>query len=329
MKLLRTLPEPGSFANTIVTIGNFDGVHLGHREIFRRVVTKADECRGLATVVTFEPHPLKVLAPLRAPRLLNTYQEKERLIEASCIDLLVCLPFDKTLAQMPAGEFVEQVLVRGLGVRHLIIGYDYAFGNNREGDADFLRQEGEIHNFSVEVLGAVADGEAACSSTRVRQMLGAGDVAGVVKLLGRHFTLEGAVIPGVQRGTQLGFPTANLNTEKEILPRPGVYAVKAKLGDRLLDGVMNIGFNPTFGLERISLEVHLLDFNQNIYNKNLRIYFIERLRDEMVFTSLDALVRQIGNDVERSRELLGAAQVVEYRDYLDCGYRSGFSAPQV
>jgi len=321
MKIIRSLQELGPpIDNTVVTIGNFDGVHLGHREVFRRVVAKALELDGLATVVTFNPHPLKVLAPLQAPRLLNTYQEKERLIEASCIDLLVILPFDQALAQLPAREFVERVLVKGLGVKHLIIGYDYAFGNNREGDADYLREQGRIHGFTVEVLGAVANAGETYSSTGVRHRLAAGDVAGMVEVLGRHFTLEGKVVHGLQRGAQLGYPTANLVSDKEILPRPGVYAVKVKFAERLFDGVMNIGFNPTFGLERISLEVHILDFQQDLYGQMLRVYFIERLRDELVFTSVKALAEQIAEDVAQARQILSGARIVEYRAYLDCGF---------
>jgi len=321
MKIIRSLQELGPpIAETVVTIGNFDGVHLGHREVFRQVVAKAHECDGVATVVTFNPHPLKVLAPLQAPRLLNTYQEKERLIEASCIDLLVILPFDQALARMPAREFVESILVEGLGVKHLIIGYDYAFGNNREGDADFLREQGRIHGFTVEVLGAVAKAGEAYSSTGVRHRLAAGDVAGVVEVLGRHFTLEGKVIHGLQRGAQLGFPTANLVSEKETLPRPGVYAVKVKYAEQLFDGVMNIGFNPTFGLERISLEVHILDFRQDLYGQTLRVYFLERLRDELIFPSVKALAEQIAEDVSQARQVLSGASIVEYRAYLDCGY---------
>jgi riboflavin kinase/FMN adenylyltransferase len=320
MRIARTLGELiPPFFNTVVTIGNFDGVHLGHREIFRRVVAKARELAGLATVVTFNPHPLKVLAPLQAPRLLNTYQEKERLIEASCIDLLVTLPFDQKLARMPAREFVEEILVGGLGVKHLIIGYDYAFGFNREGDADSLRGLGREHGYTVDVLGAVDNGGEVYSSTGVRHRLAAGKVAEVVNILGRHFTLEGKVVHGAQRGAQLGFPTANLVTEKEILPRPGVYAVRVKYAEHMYDGVMNIGFNPTFGLERISLEVHLLDFSQEIYGQMLRVYFIERLRDELIFSSVAALASQISEDISRARGLLAQSKVVEYREYLDCG----------
>jgi len=319
--IIRSLKElfNAQVGPSVASIGNFDGVHLGHREIFRRVVVRARELSAVPAVVTFEPHPLKVLTPLRAPRLLNTYEEKERLIAASCIELLATLPFVADLADMPAAQFVEQVLVRGLQVRHLIIGYDYAFGRGREGDAEFLRRAGERHGFGVEVLDPVVTGDEVSSSTLIRRRLADGDVAGVVALLGRHFTLEGEVIGGAQRGAKLGFPTANLLTEKEVLPRPGVYAVKVKHLERYYDGVMNIGFNPTFGLERISLEVHLLDFDRQLYGERLRVYFIDRLREEMIFSSGTELARQIRADVAAARRLLAAARVIEYREYLDCG----------
>lgn len=314
---LTELTEPVHRA--VVTIGNFDGVHLGHREVFRRVVCRARELAGTAVVVTFVPHPLKVLDPERAPRLLNTYAEKERLVAASCIDLMVSLPFTRELAAMPAERFVREVLVGRLGLCHLIIGYDYAFGRNREGDVPFLQDKGRECGFTVEVLDPVAEGGQVFSSTLIRHRLGAGDVAGVVGLLGRHFTLEGRVIHGANRGQKLGFPTANLLTDKEILPRPGVYAVRVRHGETFHDGVMNIGFNPTFGTERISLEVHLLDFSGDLYGETLRVYFVERLRGERVFPSPEALVQAIAGDIARARELLEKARIVEYREYLDCG----------
>jgi riboflavin kinase/FMN adenylyltransferase len=322
MRIIRNLSElTAPLPKAVVTIGNFDGIHLGHREIFRRVVRKAAEIGGTSVVLTFVPHPLKVLDPERAPRLLNTYAEKERLIAASCIDVLVCLPFSRETAALPAARFVAEILVGRIGVRHLIVGYDYAFGRDREGDVAFLRSRGEAYGFTVEALEPVAIGGQVFSSTLVRRHLAAGDVAGVVPLLGRHFTLEGKIIHGANRGRHLGFPTANLLTEKEILPRPGVYAVKARLGEEFFDGVMNIGFNPTFGTERISLEVHLLDFDRQVYGETLRVYFVERLRDEQVFTSAAELARAISRDVARAREVLATTRVIEYREYLDCGMK--------
>lgn len=320
MRIIRDLNELAApLPNAVVTIGNFDGVHLGHREIFRRVVGRAREIGGTSVVYTFIPHPLKVLAPERAPRLINTYAEKERLIAASCIDVLICAPFTRETATLSADRFVEEILVKTIGVRHLVVGYDYAFGRNREGNAEFLRRKGRELGFEVEVLGPITGHGEAYSSTRIRQLLTEGEVGAVVGLLGRHFTLEGEVIHGAKRGKKLGFPTANLATDKEILPRPGVYAVKVRRGDRFLDGVVNIGCNPTFCNEGISVEVHLLDFHEQIYGETLRLYFVERLRDEAVFPSPEALRNAIEADIARARQILAAARIVEYRDYLDCG----------
>jgi len=322
MRIIRDLSELAvPLPNAVVTIGNFDGVHLGHREIFRRLVVKARELGGVSVVYTFVPHPLKVLAPERAPRLINTYAEKERLIEASCIDVLICAPFTLETASLSADHFVEEMLVKKIGVRHLVVGYDYAFGRNREGDAEFLRRRGKELGFEVEVLGPITGQGEAYSSTRIRQMLTNGEVSGVVALLGRNFTLEGEVIHGAKRGKKLGFPTANLCTEKEILPKPGVYAVKARHGDHVFDGVVNIGCNPTFCNEGISVEVHLLDFHEQLYGETLRLYFVERLRDEMLFPTHEELSRAIEADIARARKILAGTRIVEYRDYLDCGMR--------
>ncbi|PLX85719.1 MAG: riboflavin biosynthesis protein RibF [Desulfuromonas sp.] len=313
-----TTPLP----NAVVTIGNFDGVHLGHREIFRLVVDRARAMGGASVVYTFVPHPLKVLAPERAPRLINTLEEKERLIGASCIDVLVCAPFTREVAALTADQFVEDVLLRKLGVRHLIVGSDYAFGRGREGDVDFLRRAGKRHGFAVEALAPIARSGEALSSTRIREIIAAGDVAGVVGPLGRHFTLEGEVVHGARRGKGLGFPTANLRTDKELLPCPGVYAVKLKRGTQVLDGVVNIGYNPTFGAGEMSIEVHIFDFGAEIYGEKLRIYFMERLRDERRFLSPEDLVAAIGEDVRRARNILARARIVEFREYLDCGVES-------
>ena len=320
MKIIRNLQEITSpIPGAVVTIGNFDGVHLGHREIFRRVVRQARATGGTSVVFTFVPHPLKLLDPTRAPRLINTYAEKERLIAASCIDVLICAPFTAEMASLTAETFVSRVLVGKIGVRHLVIGHDYAFGRGRKGDIGFLRRQGETLGFAVEVLGPVAQGAEACSSTRIRELIAGGEVAAVVEPLGRHFSLEGTVMHGAGRGEKLGFPTANLQSDKELLPRPGVYAVKARHGDRMIDGVANIGCNPTFGAGELTIEVHLLDFHQELYGEKLRLYFIERLREEICFSNPAELVQAIAEDVRRSREILAAARVIQYREYLDCG----------
>jgi riboflavin kinase/FMN adenylyltransferase len=300
----------------VATIGNFDGVHQGHREIFRRIVAEARRRDCLSMVVTFTPHPMKLLDPEKAPRLLNTYAEKERLIAASCVDILVEIPFNQAIAKMSPTAFIKNILVQKLRISHLVVGYDYTFGRDRGGDSELLKTVGQQEGFSVETVGPVLRDAVISSSTQIRKLLSAGDVAAVVGPLGRHFTLEGRVIRGVGRGQGLGFPTANLATEKEILPRPGVYAVKVRLHDEMYDAVMNIGFNPTFGTERISLEVHLLDFSADLYGEMLRVYFVERLRDEQVFASVDHLIKAIKMDISQARTILSQRNVVVYREYL-------------
>lgn len=311
---LDNLHEPP--LRTVLTIGNFDGVHLGHRGIFRHVVDKAHELKGTAAVLTFEPHPLRLLAPDKAPLRLNTPEEKVRLLAASCIDLLVVLEFTQQLAEMPAEAFVREILVGKLGVRHLIVGYDYAFGRNRQGDTAFLAAQARLHNFTLEVLAPIRAEQQAHSSTAIRQFLRDGRVADAIKILGRNFTLDGEVVHGEGRGRKLGFPTANLVTQKEILPRDGVYAVKVKWRDNDYDGVINIGRRPTFVDSAVTLEIHLLDFQGDLYGERLRVYFVERLRDEQRFSSVEALQEAVVADIVRAREVLATSQVVEYREYL-------------
>lgn len=320
MKIVRSLnalhPPPGG---SVVTIGNFDGVHLGHREIFRRVTGKARTLQAAATVITFEPHPLRLLAPATAPARINTPAEKVRLIRASCIDLLVILPFTRKLAALSAADFVSDLLVGRLGVRHLVIGYDYAFGRNRQGNATFLAQAASAHGFTLEVLEPLRMGEEVYSSTRIRQALREGDVAGVVGVLGRHFTLDGKVVAGEGRGRQLGFPTANLATVKELLPCDGVYAARVRHGRRMYDAVINLGKRPTFAGAGPSLEIHLLDFAGDLYGARLRIYFVERLRDERRFPSVEALQAAIRDDIAQARAILAETRVLVYKETFDCG----------
>ncbi len=320
MRILRDLQElTDPLPGAVVTIGNFDGVHLGHREIFRALVRHARQIDGTSVVFTFVPHPLKVLAPERAPRLINTLGEKQRLVAASCVEVMICYPFNRQTALMSREEFVEQILVGRIGVKHLIVGYDYTFGRDRLGTGEYLRLRGKELGFTVDILGPISREGEVYSSSRIRKLLLAGEVEAVVPLLGRHFTLEGEVVHGVKRGRGLGFPTANLQTDKELLPKPGVYAVKARLDGALYDGVVNIGCNPTFCREGTSVEVHLLDFDRQIYGRNLRIYFFQRLRNEMAFPAAEALVEAIHQDIASARQILATTRVLAFRDYLDCG----------
>ncbi|HLO26313.1 MAG TPA: bifunctional riboflavin kinase/FAD synthetase [Geobacteraceae bacterium] len=315
MIVYRKLDEIESkLPNAVVTIGNFDGVHLGHREIFRRVRKTAEDLGGASVVISFIPHPLKLLPSRKKLQLITTYAEKESLIAGSGIDYLVIIPFTVEFASITASEFVRKVLVGQVGMKKLIIGYDYAFGRNREGNVGLLRQLGADLGFDVEVLAPIGDGETVYSSTRIREMIHHGEVGGVVSLLGRHFSLDGKVVHGHHRGKGLGFPTANLETGNELIPKSGVYAVKADVEGTVYDGACNIGSNPTFGDEYTSIEVFLFDFQGDLYGHDLRLFFVERIRGERRFPSVEALQEAIRSDVAKCREMLRKTLIMNYHE---------------
>jgi riboflavin kinase / FMN adenylyltransferase len=315
MEIFRSIEEiPARFPHAVVTVGNFDGVHLGHRAIFKKICQTAAEQGGVSVVVTFAPHPLKVLAPERDFRLITTYAEKERLIAESGIDVLVVVPFFQEFADLPAEKFVRDILVGSIGMKSLVIGFDYVFGRNRGGDVNLLRNLGEEIGFSVDVLDQVGNDETGFSSSMVRELISTGDVGGVVSLLGRYFSVGGEVVHGFHRGKQLGFPTANVEVEEDLLPKPGVYAVKVEGDGWVRDGACNVGNNPTFYGSRVTVEAHLLDFDGDLYGKRLRIYFIERVRDEREFPDVFSLQEAIRNDVSRCREILANVSLIRHHE---------------
>lgn len=303
--------------NPVVTIGNFDGVHLGHREIFRKLKKDAVDIDGVSVVITFDPHPLKMISSAKSVTLINTLEEKITLIEASGIDYLIILPFDAAFAAIAAADFVEQVLVRTIGIKRLIIGYDYAFGRNREGDAALLHRMGEQFCFAVEELMPITAGQTIYSSSLIRKMITEGAVAEVINFLGRNYSLAGTVVHGRNRGKLLGFPTANIKTDKELIPADGVYAVKVKIDDRLFDAACNIGVNPTFAADSRTIEVFIFDFEAELYGQDIRIYFFERLRGEERFASPQLLAAAIARDVASCREILAQSPLVVYHEYLE------------
>lgn len=303
--------------NPVVTIGNFDGVHLGHREIFRRLKQSAREIGGVSVVVTFDPHPLRVVKSDRNIRLINTLEEKITLIEASGVDYLIIIPFTTDFASIPSAEFIENYLVGIIGTKKLIIGYDYAFGRNREGGFEMLRDFGSRLGFQVEELAPINSGETIYSSSLIRRMIDEGDVSEVVRYLGRHYSLGGKVVHGAHRGKALGFPTANIRTDKELIPANGVYAVKVRINEELYDAACNIGSNPTFGVNDVSIEVFIFDFNDELYDQELRVYFIARLRGEQKFSSAEELKRAIAADVAECRRILATTPLVVYHEYLE------------
>ena len=295
-----------------VTIGNFDGVHLGHREIFRRVRELARAQDGVSVVITFVPHPVQVVSPGTGVKLITSRNEKAALIEASGIDYLLEIGFDWAFASIPAAQFVEEVLVGAIGMESLVIGYDYAFGRNREGDVALLRRLGDRFGYGVELLQPISNGTTVYSSTVVRNMVSSGDVKGAVSVLGRHYAVSGTVVHGHQRGRGLGFPTANVQTGKELLPAAGVYAVKVRIGSTLYDGACNIGTNPTFENDRVSMEVFLFEFEGDLYGREVTLFFIDRLRGEMRFPNPEALKEAIAAAVARCRTILKDAEILGY-----------------
>jgi riboflavin kinase/FMN adenylyltransferase len=291
----------------VVTIGNFDGVHLGHQYIFRHLIAEAHRERRPAVVISFDPHPKMILHPERRPfYLITSLEEKIRHLSNLGIDALILIPFSLDYARTTAEEFILGFLWERLRIRKILIGQDYTFGRGKEGNEAFLTASGGRLGFEVQVLSAFKAGETTISSTRIRNALLAGEVRYAASLLGRPYNLAGEVISGSHRGVSLGFPTANIRPDKELVPPSGVYAVHVILEGNRHRGVLNIGFNPTFADRKLSIEVHIFDFNENIYGKHLDVLFIERLRDEIRFASPGELVAQIDRDIARVREILQA-----------------------
>lgn len=292
---------------SVVTIGNFDGVHRGHREIFRRVATYAAEQHCQSVVVTFDPHPLQVLNPSCAPAMITTAAQKRALIAENDVDMLVVIPFDRQFAALPAERFVRDILVTGLGMRQLVIGHDYAFGRGREGNEALLEQLSGQLGFQLEVLEPVGEGELIFSSSTVRRLVRSGDVAAVPPILGRYHSISGQVVTGREIGRSLGFPTANIVTANQLLPADGVYAVWVVFDGELHMGACSIGNNPTFGGSQRTIEVFVFDFAGALYGQELTLQFAARLRDLARFSNVDALKEQIGRDVTATRSLLSAS----------------------
>ncbi|WPO99339.1 bifunctional riboflavin kinase/FAD synthetase [Pseudomonas sp. HR96] len=286
----------------VATIGNFDGVHRGHQAILARLRERAAELAVPACVVIFEPQPREYFAPLTAPARLSRLRDKLELLAEEGVDLVLCLSFNDRLSQLSAAEFVDTILVDGLGVRHLEVGDDFRFGCDRLGDFDFLLQAGAMRGFSVEAAQTVELGGVRVSSTQVRKALAVADFALAEQLLGRPFGIAGRVLHGQKLARQLGWPTANVQLKRRRVPFTGVYLVSVPIGGKMWPGVANIGVRPTVaGDGRAHLEVHLLDFAGDLYDRRLTVVFHQKLRDEQRFASLEALKAAIDADVAAAR----------------------------
>jgi len=298
---LRThdLPKGG-----IVTVGNFDGVHLGHQKMLRDVAGRADALGVPSVVGTFDPHPLKVLRPEEAPRMIQTLRQREEAIEACGIGALLIVPFTRDFSLTPAETFVRELLLRRLGAREVHVGERFTFGHQKGGNLALLTRVGAEGGMAVVGISDVTDGEARISSTRIRQAIGAGDVALAASLLGRPYAMDGFVAKGDRMGRKIGFPTINLKPENELLPCDGVYLSTLYLPsfERTFGCVTNIGRRPTVYEDyATTVESYVLDFSSDVYGEKIRIAFLGRLRDEMVFPSMLELTSQIRKDVEATR----------------------------
>jgi len=294
-----------SFRNPVLTVGNFDGVHLGHRGIFQRVKDLARGLGGESLVLTFDPHPIRVLFPGNGPPLITLHEQKVQLIDSAGIDVLIVVPFTREFAQLTAEDFVERILHEKIGARALVVGPDYRFGRGRKGDISFLTTMGKKFNFEVHVVpDLMVDGEEV-SSSAIRNFVTSGEIEKARRMLGRDYQVTGWVVRGRDRGGRLlGFPTANLVLIEELTPKPGVYATEVWVDGRRYQGATNIGYNPTFGNGVLSVETHLIDFSGDLYGKSLQVRFIKRLRDEKAFSGPAELAAQIRRDVDQARKIL-------------------------
>jgi len=291
---------------TVLTIGTFDGVHLGHQKIIERVVTTARQEGLLATIFTFFPHPRMVVQHDKSLKLIHTLEEKKQLLQRLGVDLLVVQPFNEAFAQLTAEEFVSTILVQHLNVKKVIIGYDHRFGRNRTANINDMRLFGEKYGFAVEEISVQEVDEVSVSSTKIREALNKGDVITAEHYLGTPYSLTGTVVHGLKLGRTLGYPTANIQVTEDykLIPKDGVYAVYSYIDERKVYGMMSIGKNPTIEGKGASIEVYFFDFNGDLYDRELTIYFVKYLREERKFSSVALLKKQLQDDETTARKAI-------------------------
>jgi len=305
MQIFRHIDDPGlSLAGSVVTLGNFDGIHLGHQALIGGAVAEAKKVAIPSVVLTFEPHPLKVLAPERAPKMLLAHKDKMQLLQTLGVEVVVIQNFDLSFAKLSADEFVRGILVGRLKARKIWVGRDLRFGQGRSGSVTELERWGGELGFAVATVDAILVNGARVSSSRIRQLVTDGHVDAVEPMLGRFHFISGRVVRGHRRGREIGFPTANISTRTEVLPMDGIYATLFQLGERRLWSVSSVGVNPTFGDGPRTVESYILNFTDDIYGEAVQLSFVSRIRSETKFASVDALVSQIHQDVHSAEAIL-------------------------
>lgn len=293
--------------NPVVTVGTFDGVHYGHQKIITRLQKIAQNCNGESVLLTFDPHPRKILFKDKKIKLINTIKEKIKILSNLGLDHLVIYPFNIEFSNLSAHEYISELLVNKLKTNTLVIGYDHHFGKNREGDIKFLIENNNLYPFNLEEIKAHEIDEIKISSTKIRQAIDNGNIHLFNDYCGRFFEFSGKVIQGNGLGKKIGYATANLEIENEgkIIPANGVYAVKCLLNDEIINGIMNIGFKPSIEKNNIkTIEIHLFNFNKNIYDYYLTVKVLNKIRDEVKFPSIEKLKIQISRDIKVAQNLL-------------------------
>lgn len=309
MKVYHSIEQFKGAKNPVVTIGTFDGVHAGHQEIIKQVKELARSMHGESVILTFSPHPRMVLFPDDDDlKLLHTDPEKQHRLDSMGIDHLIIHPFTKKFSRIPYTEYVRDILVNKLKVKKLVIGFNHQFGRNREGTFQKLKSLSAVYGFELERIPAKTLNKAEISSTKIRKALNVGDVATANKYLGYEYEISGKVIKGKGLGKGLGFPTANIQIEdkNKLIPAKGVYAVRAETEGKMYGGMLNIGTNPTVGGQTLSIEVNIFGFDKDIYGEQIRILFVQRIRDEKKFDGLEALTKAIAGDKEKAMKILNA-----------------------
>jgi riboflavin kinase / FMN adenylyltransferase len=286
----------------VISVGNFDGLHLGHQKIIREVIERARAARAIASVLTFDPHPVKVLRPAQAPPLVETLAQRLERFASSGLEAALVLRFDPALAALPAEEFVQSILVEEMRTEAILVGRNFRFGHRQQGNVAILEDMGRRLGFAVQIVDPVVVHGEVVSSTAVRRSVAEGRVADAAKLLGRPFALTGEIQPGAGRGSTILFPTLNLAPEQELLPKTGVYVTETHAEGRLYRSVTNVGFRPTFNGTHLSVESHLFEFSQRLTTGRLEVRLRERLRDEKKFSGPEELRKQIAADIEQARQ---------------------------